>query len=352
MGVTLSVDLARASLVLTVMDKYMTCLLYLVGTIGSLLNIFTFLHKQHRINPCSTYFLSASIIEFCIVNTLVVMQVIDSFNQQLLIYIIETNVWCKMGNYLLFVLPCLASTYITLATIDRFCSSSPYQKLRKVSQLKLSRILIVLTFLVWALFSLHIPIEYKSIRRTPTSSLQCSSELNVPTFFIIVDGFFFALFNGAIIPLFISIFGFLIHHNVRMSRRRTAPQNNTSDRRIATILNTRTIALNQFNQHLIVILLVQVILTVIFNIPYIVIYLYGLYHKVPADSWSSLFYTIFTYIAQWFWYMNYCKTFYVNTLSSRLFRSILKKQLTALIHRFRLIIIPWITSTTLDANRR
>ena len=137
----------------------------------------------------------------------------------------------------------LASTYIILATVDRFCTSSSYQKLRKLSQLKMSRILIVLTFFIWALFSLHIPIYYKSIRQTPTSPMQCSSQLEVPTFFIIVDGFFYALFNGAIIPLFLSIFGFLIYHNVKMSRRRTASQQIT--------INIRTITLNRFNLHFI-----------------------------------------------------------------------------------------------------
>ncbi len=158
MAVTLSIDLVRATLVLTVMDKYIMSLLYLVGIVGSLFNVFTFLQKQLRTISCSTYFLSASIIEFSIVNTFILVQVINSFNQQLLTYIITTNVWCKMGNYLLFVLPCLASTYITLATIDRFCTSSSYEKLRKMSQLKVSRILILLAFLLWALFSLHIPI--------------------------------------------------------------------------------------------------------------------------------------------------------------------------------------------------
>jgi len=152
MAVTLSVDLDRATLVLTVMDKYMMVLLYLVGIIGSLLNVFTFLQKQLRTNSCSNYFLSASIIEFCIVNTFILVQVIYSFNQPLSIYIITTNAWCKMGNYLLFVLPCLASIYITLATIDRFCTSSSYQKFRKMSQLKVSRILILLTFLLWDVF--------------------------------------------------------------------------------------------------------------------------------------------------------------------------------------------------------
>jgi hypothetical protein len=340
MAVTLSVDLVRANLVLTVMKKYMMVLLYLVGLIGSLLNVFTFLQKQLRTNPCSNYFLSASTIEFCIVNTFILVQVIYSFNEPLSIYIITTNAWCKMGNYLLFVLPCLASTYIILATIDRFYTSSSHQKFRKMSQLKVSRILILLTFLLWALFSLHIPIWYKSIRETPTSPMQCSSQLNVPTFFIIVDGFFFALFNGAIIPLFLSIFGFLIYHNVRMSRRRTGAQNNATGNRTAITLNTRTIALNQMNQHLIVMLLVQVSLTVIFNIPYIVIYLYGIYYVVPSVSWSLLLYTIFSYIARWFWFMNYCTTFYLNTLSSRFFRSILKKQLISLIRRLRPRIVP------------
>ncbi|CAF4046168.1 unnamed protein product, partial [Rotaria sordida] len=124
------------------MDKYMIVILYIIGTLGAILNIITFLQKQIRRNSCSLYFLSSSIIDFCIMNVFILMEIITTFNKPLSDRIYSTNIWCKVGNYIMFILPCLSSSYITLASIDRFCISSLNQTLRKCSNFKISRIVI------------------------------------------------------------------------------------------------------------------------------------------------------------------------------------------------------------------
>jgi len=57
----ISPDLIQAAIILPIMEKYITVLLYSFGFLGSLLNIFNFLQKRLRIESCSTYFLAASI---------------------------------------------------------------------------------------------------------------------------------------------------------------------------------------------------------------------------------------------------------------------------------------------------
>ena len=219
-----SLDLIQASIILSIMEKYIIVLLYIFGFIGSLLNIFIFLQKRLRIKSCSIYFLVASMIDFCYINSFLLMQLISLFNPKVFSSINSTNIWCKFGNYFYFLLPCLASTYLTFASVDRFCASSSYNKLHKMNQLKISYILALLVFLIWSEFSLHIPISYDLIRSPRTNSTQCSPQLNVATVFIIIDGFFFALFNGIIVPSFLIIFGLLILRNVQLIHRRTIPQ--------------------------------------------------------------------------------------------------------------------------------
>ena len=117
---SLTSDIIRASIILPIMDKYMLVLLYITGIIGSILNMITFLHKHIRVNPCSTYFLSTSVIDFCIVHTVILIQIIPALNPSVSNAFLTSGPWCKYGNYLTFLLTCLSSTYITLASIDRF----------------------------------------------------------------------------------------------------------------------------------------------------------------------------------------------------------------------------------------
>jgi hypothetical protein len=184
-------------------------------------------------------------------------------------------------------------------------------------------------FFLWSLFSLHIPISYDRIRPTPTSSIRCTAPLNVAAIFIIIDGFFFALYNGIIVPIILIIFGLLIFRNVKILHRRILPLPiSTTTSTIHNQINTR---LTRGNQHLITMLLFQVSLTIILYIPFIVLYLYGIYNSTPDDLLALLFYEIFAYIANWFWFMNYCKAFYINILSSKTFRNILKRKISQFI---------------------
>jgi len=321
---SLSSDLIEASIILPIMEKYVTMFLYIAGFIGSILNIYIFLQNRFRVKSCSTYFILSSIIDFIFINTFLLIQLISLLNLEIVAYITTTIIWCKFGNYLFFLLPCLSSSYIILASIDRFCSSSFNETLQKLNQLKLSRILALIILLFWLIFSLHIPISYNHIQSTPTSSIKCSPQLNLANIFIFLDGYFFAIFNWVIVPLFLTIFGLLIFRNIKFIHRRTYPQQ---------------LSTNRYNQHLITMLLFQVSLTVILNIPYIVLYLYGIYNSAPKQLFPLLMYEIFSYLGSWFWFMNYCKSFYINTLSSKTFRNVLKRKIIYLIQQSKDIIL-------------
>jgi hypothetical protein len=318
-------DIIQALIILPIVQKYIVVILYIFGFLGALLNIFILLQKRFRTKSCSTYFLANSMVDFCYINSFLLMGLISLFNLEIFASISSTNLWCKIGNYFYFLLPCLASTYITFASIDRFCASSFNDKLQKFNQLKISYILALIIFLIWSLFSIHILISYDRIHLTPTSPIQCTPKLDVAAIFIIIDGYFFALYNGVIIPICLIIFGLLIFRNVKIIHQRTFPQP------ILTTNNQRNIRITRGNQNLITMLLLQVSLTILLYIPFVVLYLYGIYNSPPQYSLSLLFYKIFSYIGTWFWFTNFCKTFYINILSSKTFRNILKRRICQLV---------------------
>ncbi|UJR16928.1 hypothetical protein I4U23_003826 [Adineta vaga] len=250
----LSCDIIRALTILPIMDRYILIILYTSGILGSLLNILTLLQKKFHKNPCSLYFLWASITDFFVMNAVLMVDALRYFNPTLFILINSISIWCKIQKYAVFLLPCLSSTFITLACIDRFCTSSHNQHVRKLSQFKISRILILIVLIIWMLFSSHTLILFDIPRN------QCRSSSDWFLFILIIDGYFFSMFNGAIVPIFLSIFGFLIYRNVRLSRQRVAPIANTNSNR--PTVTTHGLHLNRQNLHLITMLLVQSSLTV------------------------------------------------------------------------------------------
>lgn len=330
--VTIS-DIVIATEVLKVIHRYMEIFLYIIGVCSSFLNIFTFLQRQLRSNSCSNYFLAASFCDLCTCNILILVNIVSAFNPQDYLQFSNTSSWCKFYNYCMFMFPCLSSLYITFASIDRFCTSSRRARLRKFSSIKVSRITTPCIFLIWGLFSLQVVIGYDLWKITPTATTTvCQPSPNGYTFYVIVDGFFFVLFNGGIVPFFLALFGILIIYNIRQTRHRIAvvpilrsgPGSNP-----ANISGSPVLSISRANLHLITMLLVQVCPTMFLNLLYTIMYLNNIYHPVIQTP----LYLTAIYLATWFWHLNYCKTFYVNTLSSQLFRSILKQQMLRILHR-------------------
>ncbi|CAF1339460.1 unnamed protein product [Adineta steineri] len=161
---------------------------------------------------------------------------------------------------------------------------------------------------------------------------QCIVQTNSAVIFSIIGEFVFILFNGAIAPLLLCIFGLLILYDKKKSRQRVLAQqqNRNNFNKISNVANRQ-------NKHMITMLLVQVSLTIIFNIPNIVIYMISYFNMKSYCPMPLLILIIFNTIGRWFHYMNYCKTFYINTLTSSLFRKSLRKQYQHIKHH-RIII--------------
>ena len=325
--------------VLNVMHRYIQITLYILGVCGGILNIFTFLQKQLRSHSCSMYFLASSFCDLWICHTFILLNIISLFDHQDYIQFFNTSSWCKFDRFSAFMFPCLSAFYILMASVDRFCASSRKVAWRKFSTTRVSRIVVLGIFLIWTLFSLHIVIafDWRALQPNDTD-LYCSPPLEVYTFFVIVDGYFFALFNGIIVPFLLAVFGVLIIFHVRQTQRRRAvvvpiapapPVGQNSSP--TTKSKAPMTSIDREKRHLITMLLMQVFVTIGTTLPYIIVYLNNLYGTIPVTEE----YLLSIRVIGWFWYLNFCKAFYVNTLSSQFYRSILKKQVFQLFHRWQ-----------------
>lgn len=168
--------------------------------------------------------------------------------------------WCKLGRYCQFIFPCLSSTYIGFVSLDRFCVSLLNDNIRKYTKVKVARLIVILIFLFWAIFGIHIIISYTNME-APAGFDACMLTPGSPSAFVIISGLFALLYNGAIIPFFLFIFGLLIFFNVRKSRRRVHAQT-----------QARANHISRQNNQMLILVLFQVILTIFLNVPYAFIF--------------------------------------------------------------------------------
>jgi hypothetical protein len=109
----LTVDLARAVMIILA-----------IGMIGPIPNIITFVQKQIRANSFSVDFVATAIIDFGIMNVFLLLEMLTRFDPWVGTLIYSTRTWCKLGYFILSLLPCFSSTYLVLVSIDRSINSA------------------------------------------------------------------------------------------------------------------------------------------------------------------------------------------------------------------------------------
>ncbi|CAF1413241.1 unnamed protein product [Adineta ricciae] len=267
-------DVIRTINILNEMNKYVYVLLYILGTCGAALNMITFLQKQLRNKPCAVYFLATSIVDLSTVNAFILIEALAAFSSSLGNRILLSKIWCTLGNFIRFISPCLSSTYLTLTSVDRFCASSLNTKLRRWSQFKISRIVVIICFLIWALLALHYPIAY-AVRENPsTMTNECQVIHGSPTIFLIIDGLLFSLYNGVITPLILATFSMLILLNMKRSRNRVNQQKHLGMNGTRSNTGNSGNVRSYQNVHMFRMVIVQISLTSILQIPFAVLFIY------------------------------------------------------------------------------
>ncbi|CAF4405781.1 unnamed protein product [Didymodactylos carnosus] len=228
--------------------------------------------------------------------------------------------WCKFRYYVVYVLASASSSYIVLATIDRYAVSfSLNSKIRQMCQMKVARRLLCLPLVIWLIGYFHMLIWFDLIGYNDGNG-------NISIFCNTAEGFytiFYSAFEIVCIGILPSslmlIFGLLTIYNLRQSRQRTVTTSQAATSRIST---TRQV---QRDSQLLKMLLIQVIFSIICELTSmigdsydtIIAYLQRTDRQVAIDS-------LLTQICRYFFYANYCKSFYLFTMASPLFRKTFK----------------------------
>jgi hypothetical protein len=118
------------------LNRYLSIIIFLFGTIGNLLNCLALSQRILRFNPCSFLFLASSIASLITLISGVAVRLLAGWSADLT----DTIAWlCKLRIFVLFTSRTIASWLIMLATFDRWLSSSLVVHHRQMVNLKNAR---------------------------------------------------------------------------------------------------------------------------------------------------------------------------------------------------------------------
>lgn len=281
---------------------YAPCIILVIGNIGCLLNLITFTFKQLRTNPCGWYFLMSAIADIWIINFgLITKFVNDRFGCTLYS---TSHSFCKIRIFLTWTMPCISTAYLVLAAIDRYLSTSKNTRFRSLSRMHVAYRITIVPIILYSLTGIH---QFFFFDLRPN----CAAQTGVYSIFLAA----YSIIWTSLIPqTILLICGICTYRNVRASRNRLS--HGTEQQKSRT------------DMHLIKITLLQVLSSLILLNLRTTYYAYTVlsaefYKGVNQIAFESLILEVSSFI----FYINFCKSFYVNTLTSRLFRQVLTRRI-------------------------
>lgn len=135
-------------------SRYLLVIIFILGNIGSILNVLILTQRVYLQNSCSRYILASSVINLFVINIGVLFRMlaigfhIDPTTTSLF--------FCKFRVYIIHVTTLLSRFYIVLACADRWAMTSTSVKRRAFSQIKVAKILIPVLGMGICIISVHI----------------------------------------------------------------------------------------------------------------------------------------------------------------------------------------------------
>lgn len=188
---------------------YLPLVFIILGLIGFIGNVFTFLQPTLRVNSCCIYLLFGSFVD--VINLL--MNLLTNYvhvRTDYILSLVTTRHICKLKLFGLVFLPQLSLNILTLSLIDRFaCTCSLTSSIRLVRQLKMVPWMILITIIISGVLSIYSPINYDV---EPTLGCICKHR--------ILNGFLYVILHGVVTPSVMLMFVLLTYRNVKRSRHR------------------------------------------------------------------------------------------------------------------------------------
>ncbi|CAF1056995.1 unnamed protein product [Adineta ricciae] len=305
-------------------NRYFSIVLILLGIIGNFLNCLASAQRKLRKSPCALFFFHSSIANLVTITSGAFVRLLGTWSLNISNTV---DLFCKLRLFILYTSRTTASWLITLGVVDRWLSSSKNAQRRQMSTMEnAKRAMYIVLCLI---SSLHVHILYCYRANLSDSPVECYSTV---TWCRLLTDMEFALLNVVFPSLLALIFGLLTIRNIHTFR--TVPvtdpiTNQENDRR----RHRRRLKKGDF--HLLLMLLVQVTLTTVFNFPLAVQYLYSDIHpyhnRTPLSlAVNDLIFTLLFLLS----YLSNSMPFYIYTLiGGSIFRKALVSAMKNLVRK-------------------
>ena len=307
------------------LNRYLSIFILLFGTVGNLLNCLALSQRDLRSNPCASLFLASSIASLTTLIAGLSIHIVSGWGADLT----GTVGWvCKLRIFMIYVSRTIASWLITMATIDRWLSSSLNVHLRRISSLRnAQRAMIIVTITSILAYS---QVFYCYEANMINSPVKCSGKTPLCRLVFDIE----MAFVSVIIPsLLMLTFGLLTIFNIRQSHmRRIQPATQStinSNNQNNSQLSKKT------DRSLLMMLSIQVVLLTLFSLPQVLHTLYT--NIIRGQVRSPLQNTISSVVLNVFFLFSYMTNgmpFYIYTLSGgTVFRRALSNAMRELLRK-------------------
>ncbi len=245
---------------LALIQNYLTIILgilLVIGIIGNILNCLVFLRKKLRSNPCSIFFVAASIANITVMTYYIIPTIYSVYNSPLE----NANlIYCKLRLYIRNALLVISRSYLTLACAACYVQSSRNVRIRSFGRPKIVLRILFIVPVVWFIIPLHIPIL------TSIQNGKCSMWEGAAALYHSI----YICFVAAILPMSLMIiFSLLAYRNLQKMLRNVRPVNNPivgQEERLGQ--HFERIRLHHRDRELSKMLFIQIIVYTIFTICY------------------------------------------------------------------------------------
>ena len=180
----------------------------ILGSIGFIGNLFTFLQPNLRSNTFCIYSLSSSIVD--IINLFLNLLPNYILSTDNILSLITNSQLCKLKLFALNFTPQLSMNLLILSLIDRYvCTCGLTSPLRHIRQLKAVPWSIGMTIIISGLMSLYSPLLYDVM---PGFGCVNTQPLLNLILYVVIHGF--------LTPFLMLIFLWLTYRNIKKSRQR------------------------------------------------------------------------------------------------------------------------------------
>jgi hypothetical protein len=290
-----------------VTSRCLLCIYIIFGLIGNTLNIILFTRPILFRTSSSIYLLSASVANLLITTLVVPFRLFaDGFQLDLTDTSILT---CRIVSYCYYVCLALPPYFTVLACADRWAASSLQVNRRRFSSVRIAKRLIPVPVIICCLLYSHIFVTFTLNPNPPPP--YCSFDDS----YVIFGVSFHLIIYSIIPPSLMAFFSIAIIVNVRRKRNHVVPIGNVPSSSAGGGRVGRQRRLSPMQ----VMLVCQAISECVLTLPYSIINLISI--VVINDEYFLAIYTILRLLI----FFNSVSSFYIYTLSSKLYREELKK---------------------------